>query len=129
MFTRNLALIAGVAAVEAVLTATSSQAGMPMTRVNNLTFSHAVALPGVTLAAGTYVFEAGPGGTNSNLVRVRTVNQQKQLFLGFTIPISRPADAPGRLLIFGEAQAGEPTPIVAWYPVGSDRGHEFLYGR
>ena len=34
-----------------------------MTRVNNLTFSHAVALPGVTLPAGTYAFEAGPGGT------------------------------------------------------------------
>lgn len=129
MFTRNLALIAGVAAVEAVLTATSSQAGMPMTRVNNLTFSRAVALPGVILPAGTYAFEAGPGGTNANIVRVLSVNQQKLLFLGFTIPISRPAAAQDRALTFGEAQAGEPAPIVAWYPVGSDRGHEFLYGQ
>jgi hypothetical protein len=129
MLTRSLALMAGGAALAVVLTATSSHAGMPMTRVNNLTFSHAVALPGVTLAAGTYAFESGPASTHANLVRVRTVNQRQQLFLGFTIPISRPPGAPGRLLVFGEAQAGEPTPIVAWYPVGSDRGHEFLYGR
>ena len=127
MLSRNLALIVCVAAVAAVLTATSSQAGMPMTRVNHLTFSQAVALPGVTLPAGTYTFESGPGGTNPNVVRVVSVNRPKLLFLGFTIPISRPAEAQDRVLSFGEAQAGEPTPIVAWYPVGSDRGHEFLY--
>lgn len=127
MLTRNLVLIAGVAAVAAVLTAATSQAGMPMTRVNNLTFSQAVALPGVTLPPGTYTFEAGPGSTNANIVRVLSVNQQKLFFLGFTIPISRPADAQDRLLSFGEAKAGEPMPIAAWYPIGSDRGHEFLY--
>lgn len=127
MLARNLALIAGVAAAAAVLTATSSHAGMPLTKANNLTFLQAVALPGVTLPAGTYTFEADPGGTSTNIVKVTTQNGRKLFYLGFTIPISRTAEAPDHVLSFGEAAAGEPAPIVAWYPVGSDRGHEFLY--
>jgi len=27
----------------------------------------------------------------------------------------------------GEAPIGEPSPIRAWYPIGSQSGHEFLY--
>ncbi len=127
MVNRNVALIACAAALAAVLTATSSHAGMAMTKTNNLTFSHAVALPGVTLPAGTYAFESAPLGTDPNIVRVTTVNRQKQLYLGFTNPTERPAGSRDRVLSFGEAPAGEPPPIVAWYPIGSARGHEFLY--
>lgn len=126
MVNRNIALIACVAAVAAVLTATSSQ-GMAMTRTNNLTFSHAVALPGVTLPAGTYIFETAPLGTHPDIVRVTTVNGQKQLYLGFTNPTERPRGSRDRVLSFGEAPAGEPKPIVAWYPIGSSLGHAFLY--
>jgi hypothetical protein len=52
---------------------------------NNLTFSTAVMLPGVTLTAGTYVFEAGPGGANPNIVRVMSQNRQKLFYLGSRI--------------------------------------------
>ena len=130
MFIRNVSLIACVVAVAGLMAATSSQAAMPGTmfpKVNNLTFSHAVALPGVTLAPGTYVFEAGPGGTDDNIVRVLSRNRQRLFYLGFTIPSQRPKDAPVSVLTFGEVGPGRPAPITAWYPVGSAMGHEFLY--
>jgi hypothetical protein len=89
-----------------------------------LTFSRSVALPGVTLAAGKYSFEAD--AANSDIVLVRDRNQI--YFLGLTRTIDRP---PGmrddQLVTFGEAPPGVPLPITAWYPTGDRMGHEFLY--
>ena len=127
---RNVATLGSVAAVAGVLAASSLHAAsnlMPMTMANNLTFSTPVALPGVTLAAGTYVFASGPGGTNPNIVRVLSPNRQKLFYLGFTVPIVRPPQAEPAILTFGEAAHGAPAPIIAWYPVGSNSGHEFIY--
>jgi hypothetical protein len=126
---RDAALLADVVAVAAVLTASSSQAAniAPLTMVNNLTFSKAVMLPGVTLTPGTYVFESGPGGTNPNIVRVMSLNRQKLFYLGFTNPIVRKFGDDPNVLTFGEATNAAVAPILAWYPVGSNQGHEFLY--
>jgi hypothetical protein len=124
MFTRRSVLTAGVLVVVAVLGAASVQAWS--TRVNHLTFSGAVSLPGVTLAAGTYTFEAGPVETDPNIVRVLTRDGRRVLYTGFTTPVSRPA---GRVpaVMFGEARAGQPTPIRVWYPSGASIGHQFRY--
>jgi len=110
------------------LTAAASQAAYlaPLTMANTLTFSKAVMLPGITLTAGTYVFESGPGGTNPNIVRVVSEDRQKLLYLGFTNPVVRPRGLEPSVLTFGDAANGAP-PILAWYPVGSNQGHEFLY--
>jgi len=127
---RNVAALASVVAVAGVLAAPSSHAAnnlMPLTMTNSLTFSKAVSLPGVTLAAGTYVFEAGPGGTDPNIVRVLSPNRQRLFYLGFTVPIVRKNDAEPSVLTFGEAANGSAAPIVAWYPMGSNSGHEFMY--
>ena len=93
---RNAALPASVVAVAGAMAASSSRAAsnlMTLTMTNHLTFWTPVSLPGVTLAAGTYVFEAGPGGTNPNIVRVLSPNRQKLFYLGFTVPIVRPPSA------------------------------------
>jgi hypothetical protein len=127
---KHVALLAVVVAAAGVLAASSSQAAnnlMPLTMTNNLTFSKPVSLPGVTLAAGTYVFESGPGGMSSSLVRVVSPNRQRQFYLGFTIPVVRPRGAKADILTFGEAANGAAAPILAWYPVGSNSGHEFMY--
>jgi hypothetical protein len=127
---KHVALLAVVVATAGVLAASSSQAAnnlMPLTMTNNLTFSKPVSLPGVTLAAGTYVFESAPAGTNPNVVRVVSQNGQRQFYLGFTVPIVRPRGAKTEILTFGEAANGAPAPILAWYPVGSNSGHEFMY--
>ena len=127
---KHVALLTVVVAIAGVLAASSSQAAnnlMTLTTTNNLTFSKPVSLPGVTLAAGTYVFESGPGGMSSTLVRVISPNRQRQFYLGFTIPVVRPRGAKTDILTFGEAANGAPAPILAWYPVGSNSGHEFMY--
>jgi ABC-type Fe3+ transport system permease subunit len=126
MFNRRFVLTACVVAMAALVTAASTQAWSPLTRVNHLTFSGPVALPGVVLAAGAYTFESGPAGTNPDIVRVTSRNGQRLLFTGFTMRIARPAGS-NRVVSMGEAAAGEPTPIAAWYPIGMDTGHEFLY--
>ena len=126
---RTVALLTCVVAVAAIVTASASLSAntAPLTMANHLTFSHAVMLPGVTLTAGTYVFESGPGGTNPHIVRVMSQNRQRLYYLGFTFPVIRPAgDAPS-VLTFGEAASGAAPPILAWYPVGSNHGHGFPY--
>ncbi len=127
---RHIATLASVVAVAGLLAASSSHAASrptPLTRINNLTFSRPVSLPGVTLAAGTYVFESGPAGTDPYIVRVLSQNRQTQFYLGFTIPKARPRNAAASILTFGEAPAGGAAPILVWYPVGSGTGHEFMY--
>jgi hypothetical protein len=80
------------------------------------------------LNAGTYTFESGPVGTHPGIVRVTTRNGQRVLYMGFTLAVSRPAGrAASPIVSLGEAPAGSPAPIVAWYPIGSATGHEFLY--
>jgi hypothetical protein len=126
---RNIPLLALVVAVVVGVTTIHPQAASqfsPVTRMNNLTFSQAAALPGVTLAPGTYQFEAGPGNTNRSLVRV--VNQNRQtVYMGLTVPTARPQGAAPSTVTFGEAARGEAVPILVWYPGGSHQGHRFLY--
>ena len=124
MINRRVVLIAFAAAVAALVTASSTQAWA--LRTNYLTFSGPVALPGVTLAAGTYTFEAGPLDSNPAIVRVSTRDGRRVLFQGFTTPVSRPA---GRMPVvtFGEAPAGRPMPIRVLYPTNASIRHQFRY--
>jgi hypothetical protein len=97
-------------------------------RLEYLTFSGPVALPGVVLAPGRYAFEiANPTG-GSNIVRVSDATRQHTRFLGITQLASRPANmASDARVSFGEARRGEAAPIVAWYPMATDSGRQFIY--
>jgi len=96
-------------------------------RTNMLTFSGPVALPGVTLSAGTYIFERAVS-TNPDVVVVRDGAGTKVLYLGSTMRASRPAGLRPELAVtFGEHRRGDPPPITAWYPIGEDTGHAFVY--
>jgi hypothetical protein len=127
---RKIATLASIIAVAGIFASSSSQAAsplMPMTTSNNLTISNPVGLPGVTLTAGTYVFESGIGGMDRNIVRVLSRNRQRLFYQGFTVPTTRRFDAEKNVLTFGETTNGAPAPILAWYPVGSNSGHAFMY--
>ena len=127
MFNRRIAVAAFVvvAVVSAML---STQAGSNVGNVNQVTFSAPVALPGVVLLPGKYAFEAGALGMDPNIVRVTSADYQNLYFVGLTQRIARPAGlAPNEVMSLGEARIGEPTPIRAWYSIGSRMGHQFLY--
>lgn len=99
----------------------------PARHANRLTFSQPVALPGVTLAAGTYTFERATPGGASNVIRVSSPDGRRVFFTGFTESVTRPAGLGNRLVTFGEAANGAPRPITAWYPLTEPTGHRFIY--
>jgi hypothetical protein len=124
MLNRNALRLSFLVAAVAALLSTTSLAD-PLVTSNKLTFRQTVALPGVILPAGSYVFERDRNA-NNHIVRVMTTNYQRMLYVGFTTPVTRPAGFRSAIL-FGEARSAEPIRIVAWYPLGSAQGHQFQY--
>ena len=119
-------VLAGAAVVAVLVMAASAQAWT--SRINHVTFSGAVALPGVTLSAGTYTFELAPPSGGLDVVRVTSRDGQRVFYTGFTQAVMRPAGLGSEdIVTFGEARQGQAPPIDAWFPVGSPTGRRFLY--
>ena len=124
---RKVALVLPVAAVLWVF-ATASGNASPFDKMTILKFSGAVALPGVTLGAGEYVFALANPATTGNVVVVTNKERTRVHALKITRPVIRPASAGRRAAVtLGEARPGTPPPIKAWYPEGDTIGHEFIY--
>jgi len=128
MVNRKSVLTACSAAIVVLMMTASGDAWVNASRSNHLTFTGPVALPGVTLARGTYIFElASP--TSLDVVRVLSRDRSKVYFMGFTTPIQRSTGMPAdRMVSLGEAPKGTPAPIMAWYPLGHSTGNKFIYG-
>ena len=95
---------------------------------NYVTFSGPVALPGVTLPAGTYTFRT-PSDMDKNVVQVMDRGETKSYYMGITRPVSRPRGGAQLLVTIGEASARQVPPIQAWFPLGQTQGHGFIYER
>jgi hypothetical protein len=96
--------------------------------LNYLTFSAPFALPGVSLPAGTYVFETPLEHSSLDVVRVSSRDGKRVYLVAFTVPMLRPTPRSSEpQIVFGEAPAGTPTPVKIWYPAGQRIGHEFIY--
>ena len=117
----------GIVAVALVVMAASANAAI-FSRVNHLTFSGSVALPGVVLPSGTYTFEAAPPSGGLDVVRVSSRDGRRIFYMGFTQAVMRPAGlGQNDLVTFGESASGQAPPIETWFPVGSPTGHRFTY--
>jgi hypothetical protein len=93
-----------------------------------ITFSRGVALPGVELAAGTYIFETPTNSMSNSVVRVSSRDRKKVYLTAFTRQVSRPNADRGKVLItLGEAAPGALPPVSVWFPIGESVGHEFIY--
>jgi len=94
-----------------------------------LTFNGAVALPGVTLAAGTYIFDLPAG--DPSVVRVSSRDGSRVFFTAFTHIVNRPRGSTSdQHVTLGEAASGEPKPIQVWYlstEATAGGGREFIY--
>ncbi len=116
------------AAVLGAFLGLSGEASVTSARTTLLTFNAAVALPGVTLPAGSYTFELAEPDTNLDSVRVMNRERTRIHFMGFTARTPRPRDMPQQQHVtFGESRRGTPTPITVWFPRGASIGHEFIY--
>ena len=90
--------------------------GAPADRSTHLTFSGPVALPNVSLPAGTYLFRF-VDVNNSTVVQVLSDNGKIPYAMFNTLPIQRTPEAAkdGGPVTFKEAPAAAPRPLAAWF--------------
>jgi hypothetical protein len=115
-----LVLLGVLAASAATLAAESNR--------TYFTFSAPVRIPGITLPAGTYVFDRPSPMLDPTLVRVMDRTTSKLYLIAFTRMVHRRAD--GNLnptITLGEAAKDAPRPISIWFPQGHALGHQFIY--
>ena len=118
----TLLVVTGIVGVAASVNATS------IAHVNYITFSAPVALPGVSLPAGTYVFETPLFPSSLDIVRVSSRDRQRVYLTAFTQAVNRPArSASAPLIVLDEARRGTPPPVRVWFPAGESIGHAFVY--
>ena len=107
MLTRRLALIACGAAVLGLAIVPAGDASALAVGTNHLTFSGAVALPGVTLPRGTYTFEVVD--LHPDIVRVLSRDGLRVYFMGFTVIVDRAANrGADRLVTLAETSRASP---------------------
>ena len=93
------------------------------------TFSQPVALPGVTLPAGTYMFRLADETTTRKVIQVANKEGTQSFAMLHTVPVYRP-DAPRDPEIrFMETAAGAPVAVRAWWKEGERTGYGFIYSK
>jgi hypothetical protein len=120
--------LAAIAAIALASTAgVFAYAGLEQSRTQYLTFSKPVALPGVTLSSGTYIFELADAETSQDLVRVLSRDRKTVFLTAFTMSIDRPASVPpGHYVSLREVAPGQATPITVWWSE-TRTGRQFVY--
>jgi hypothetical protein len=93
------------------------------------TFNQPVALPGVTLPAGTYMFRIANPETSRNVIQVANREGTQSYAMLNTVQASRP-DAPKDSEIrFLETAAGAPAAVGTYWYMGERTGYEFMYSK
>lgn len=93
------------------------------------TFNQSVALPGVTLPAGTYMFRLADPDTTRRVIQVSDKDGTQSYALLLTMPSYRTQAAKDSEIRFLETPAGAPRAINAWWYVGESTGYEFIYSK
>ena len=129
MFARTHHFVAIVALAAGIAGATAIHAETAITKRQYLTFTKPVLLPGVTLNAGTYIFEVPESDASPDIVRVTSRDGRIIYLTAFTNQVPRPANVPEtRLVSLKETAPGAPIPIAVWW-TDATMGHEFVYTR
>jgi hypothetical protein len=93
------------------------------------TFSQPVALPGVTLPAGTYMFRLADDTTTRKVIQVTNEEGTQSLAMLHTMPVYRPDVPRDPEVRFMETAAGAPVAIRAWWQGGERTGYGFMYSK
>ena len=97
-------------------------------KLTYLTFSAPVALPGVSLPAGTYRFTHPDCSTSDHLLRVSSEDGSKVYATLLAIPEDRPTPSDQPMVVFlPEMPAGAPEAIKGWFYPGETVGDELIY--
>lgn len=91
------------------------------------TFDQPVALPGVTLPAGKYLFRIVDTTSSRRIVQVLDADGRKPYAMLMTIPAQR-SDVPENPEVrFMETAVDTPTALKTWWYPGTSIGYEFIY--
>jgi hypothetical protein len=126
MLRKVLCVASVMTLVAAVLGVPAQGQGIPVDRRTYFTFSGPVALPGVALAPGKYLFRMPPVGS-ARMVQVLSDDGSKVYGQFFVVPALRPELPSEPQVGFIEAAAGLPLPIKTWWYPGERQGFEFIY--
>jgi hypothetical protein len=125
MFTKSLAAACAVVLFGGILA--SPAVAQPIDKRTFFTFSGPVAVPGVTLPAGKYLFRVTNPDTSANVVQVLSADGKTPYSMFHTVPARRP-DAPRDPEIrFMETAAGMPAAVKTWWHPGNRDGYELVY--
>ena len=110
-----------------VVASATSARGDECDKLTYFTFSEPVALPGVTLPAGTYRFFHPDCDETEHVLRVSSSDGLTVYgtFLAIPFEQTRSGDAPA--IVLGEGPAGAPEAIKAWFYPGERTGDELIY--
>ena len=101
--------------------------GEPVNQLSYMTFSQSVAIPGMTLPAGEYMFRL-PSRDNSRMVlQVLSKDGSHVYGMFLTRPTSRDEATDDPTVSFHESPEGTASPIRAWFYAGERFGLEFAY--
>ena len=111
------------------MTGAQAYATVSTNRTQYLTFSRPVALPGVMLQSGTYIFELPAPDTAPDIVRVTSRDRKIVFLMAYTRLVDRPAAVPPTdFVTLREAAPNQPAPIAVWW--SNERlGRQFVYER
>jgi hypothetical protein len=123
--TRIFGLACAVAVFVCLMAAPVS--AQPLDKRTLFTFSGPVALPGVTLPAGQYLFRLADPDRSSKVVQVLNADGTMPYGLFFTIPAERLETASTPEVRFMETASGTPAAISTWWYPGERRGYEFIF--
>jgi hypothetical protein len=127
---RLLATVAGVAlaGITAPGTIRAHEPANDLDRLTYVRFNRPVALPGVALGAGTYIFELPDPIGAFDVVRVSSQDRRVVYLTAFTRIVERPAGMnASQPVSFGEAPARAPQPITTWWLPNESTGRQFIY--
>jgi len=96
-------------------------------KLTTVTFNVPVALPGITLPAGTYVFKLLDSPSDRHIVQVFNEDQNHLYTTILAIPNDRLTPTDKTVLNFKEAAPGKAVAARAWFYPGDNFGQEFVY--
>jgi hypothetical protein len=127
MTNRSRFTCVGVLLLASLVVAAAAAAGT-VDRRTTFTFNAPVAVPGVTLPAGRYLFRVATYDTRE-VVQVVSGDEKTPYAMFFVMPAWRPVPATDPELTFIETAADMPHAIRTWWHPGQSNGYEFLYPR
>jgi hypothetical protein len=116
-----------IAAVAALVVATSAQQAQVKSQRINVTIDAPVMVPGATLQPGQYTFELMDSSSLRHTVRIVGDDGATPLELAYAVPMRRNETDGDIVLKFNSVSGKAPVAIKGWFYPGTRYGHEFIY--